>query len=941
MKKKLTTLLFGLLLAVGWTNVVSAQSQETPFKASDAKTWTYSWTDANGTTHSDVDPTEKVTDAWQMYYLLRHVYMDKRFPGPYQSAYTKNNVRERDVYYGGMEGGWNIPGNALGTAASGTYTNNKTTTGSVTVADGTSTSTGYQYMPVYGYYYETAQTNQMIYTAAQLGLQAGDQITSLTFYPRDAINFSDGSITFSVANTTATSLSGSLSASTTTVATDNTYTVSDGKWTITFDSPFTYTGNSLLIQASTSNGTYGRTYFYGEDQSNNQSYNSYSHTTYSFLPKATFAYKRTTTYSEPINGMRAQAIGDIVISGTNSYARISEITVTSGSTTLMSWSYANDGMGSSSSTGYWPLGMHMNSWSYSSTNGAISFGTGLNTITIDGWLFTGYNSVTVTIKAYNSQSSEDASLLVNGVANDITTPYSTSQGTPETKTWTINKSDFIAPMEYQADQYKPNKEGYTVLVVKLKDNITVEPDHPVFSDESFYSTPQEIHDYLDANVESIQLLTDGLVIGEGDQIGTVFNAPIDEYNKFFFLSKGQARQKADIVKEMEIYNQHDLGEQVPFRQMFEQFSPTGGKEGAQITDFYSEMMQGKVYRIVHDCLSVIQNEHEFSMSGNDGTTAYKMSGMNFFIPDYRLKYWELQDTLVRGGHQIGIYTVDGRTMNPVLRVSPTGDPTYDRTYAIGNTRGTASDKVVWYAQYDTAQHAPLVGLYLIDLKAVANPYPNYDEDHRYYQSTLDWTSSLNEMSGDGVMQTYIIYQVVTDPETGEVSNVPVDTVENCTDFHPQLTLDTLYQQQAHSYTITYVIQGSPTDSEHPGFVAWSKTATVIIPGYDDFMVLDLHHYESDFVVNQERNYYRNYMQPVNDFANGITPESIRGGFDSFILYRNSADGKVPVAKLKLAVDSNNQVLYKITYFDENEDYNDPNYNNTVLPTIINQLLNKQ
>ncbi len=938
MKKKLTTLLFGLLLAVGWTSSVFAQ--EATFTASEASEWTYDWVDAQGVTHYGADPTVKVTDAWQMYYLLRHVYMDKRFPGPFQSAYTKDGVRERDVYYGGIEGGWNIPGNTLGTPASTTITHTKETTGSVTAADGTSTSTGYQYMPVYGWYFESAQTNQMIYTKSQLdGMENGDQITSLTFYPRDAIYFYNGSITFSVANTTATSLSGSLSVSTTNVATVSTYTVSaDGKWTITFDSPFTYTGNSLLIQAKTTAGDYGssRTYFYGQDQSNNQSYNSYSRTTYSFLPKATFGYKRVLSATETVNGMYAQAIGDIIVTGSN--AMIYSVTVKSGNTTLISWDFANDGTAATGNTEYWPLGFHLNSWSNWTQSGspvAIGFASsGDVPITLDGWLFTGYNSVTVTISA-RAANGNSTSLIVNGDEKTFT------DNTLQDYVWTINKKQFVAPMEYQADQYKPNKEGYTALVVKLKDTLSIEPDNPFYSQESFFETPQQIHDYLEANVVSIQLLTDGLRIGEGEGKGTVFNAS-DEYNRFFFLSKGQARQKADIVKEMQIFNQHALGEQVPFRQMFEQFSPTGGHSGDDITDFYSQMIKGKVYRVIHDCLSVIQNQHEFSMSGHTGTTAYAMTGLNFFIPDYRLKYWELQDTLKRNGHQIGIYTVDGRTMNPVLRVSPNGDPTYDRQYAIGNTRGSASDLNVWYAQYDTANHPPLVGIYLIDMNAVANPCPGYNEDNRYYQSTLDWTSSLNEMSGNGVKQTYIIYQVVTDSVTGNKVNVPIDTLEDCTDFHPQLTLDTLYEQHAHSYTITYVIQGSPSDSEHPGFIAWSDPKTVIIPGYDDFMVLNLHHYEADFDVNytleRGKNYYRNYMQPENDFGNGITAESIRGGYDSFILYRTSEqDGKVPVAKLKFAVNNDGQVLYRISYYEENQDTEGPN--DIDIDAIIQTLIN--
>ena len=77
MKKKLLTLAFGLLLAVGWTSSVFAQ--DSTYTVAQAKTWTYDWVEGN-TTHTGVDPTLKVTNPTQMYYLLRHIYMDKRFP---------------------------------------------------------------------------------------------------------------------------------------------------------------------------------------------------------------------------------------------------------------------------------------------------------------------------------------------------------------------------------------------------------------------------------------------------------------------------------------------------------------------------------------------------------------------------------------------------------------------------------------------------------------------------------------------------------------------------------------------------------------------------------------------------------------------------------------------------------------------------------------------
>ena len=117
MKKKLTILMFSLLIAVGWTS--SAFAQSATYKAADMATWTYTWENAQGTTQTshyvelNADgeyEAPAVTDAYQIYGLLRAIYMEKRLPGPYQSAYDKNGNREDDVYYGGAQNGWNIPG---------------------------------------------------------------------------------------------------------------------------------------------------------------------------------------------------------------------------------------------------------------------------------------------------------------------------------------------------------------------------------------------------------------------------------------------------------------------------------------------------------------------------------------------------------------------------------------------------------------------------------------------------------------------------------------------------------------------------------------------------------------------------------------------------------------------------------------------------------------
>ena len=910
MKKRITTLMFSLLLAVGWTSSVFAQAYT--FTADSAKTWTYSWTDANGRTYDNVDPTLEVTNAYQMYYLLRHVYMDKHFPGPYFSAYKADGTtREREVYYGGMDSGWDIPGIAISNPSTTTTIEEYVKINSINEL-----TSGGQYLIVY-------EGGNRIMNGNLANLDAttnyiGVTITNNTIPANETTDNASFTITAVGNNYTILSHSGYyMGRSTNSNGITTSQTVNNNVY-----NTIQITNGTVSIKGTATrylryNTGDNRFRYYGTTSQNVQ------------YPQL---YKRVT---RTITTGGDTGIGDITITANNQAACIRSITVTSGGTTLFNWAMANNSMN-------WTPGMTCDNWTYYPQNRAISFDEDNTPIILQGWLFAGYSSVTVTINAYyNSYYGNYGSLIVNNESQNVN---ASGYNNATNYTWTFNSKQLAGPTMYQADQYKPTHEGYTALVVKLKNNLYIKPNEPGFTDFSHYNSKDSIISYLSRNVKSIQLMTDGLRIGENDKVGTVFNAPKGEYNKFFFLSKGQARQKSDIVLMEQINREHLLGEQVPFAQLFEQFSPTGGHAGDDIFDFYSEMMQGKVYRIVHDCLSVIQNQHEFSMSGHEGTTPYPMTGMNFFIPDHRLQYWEKTDTLK--GYQWNsstedydyvvrnVYTVDGRDMNFYQPASgtKTNDPsTFYRT---------PSEIAVWYAQYDTAQHAPLVGIYLLSLEAEASKCDGYSENNRYYNVDLDWTSSLNEMAGGAeIPQTYIIYQVVTDSITGVKSNVPIDTVDNIT----ELRLDTLYEQHQHSYPLTYIIQGSPTDSDHPGFVAWSYEATVIIPGYDDFLILNKHHFEADFNVNysvpEGKNYYRNYLYPENDIVNGLTANSIREGNDSFILYRSSnEDGKVPVAKIKLAVNNQGQVLYRITYFDENEDYTW--HNNIDIDAIIQQLISK-
>ena len=123
-------------------------------------------------------------------------------------------------------------------------------------------------------------------------------------------------------------------------------------------------------------------------------------------------------------------------------------------------------------------------------------------------------------------------------------------------------------------------------------------------------------------------------------------------------------------------------------------------------------------------------------------------------------------------------------------------------------------------------------------------------------------------------------------------------------------------QDEHSYTITYIVHGQPSDGEHDMFVAWSNQASVIIPGTNDFLSLQLNHFESDYRSAEELNYYRNFLNVENeDVLNALTPARINAGEDTFVLYRfdtTNPDVMIPVAVLKLTVNGNN-VRYTVTY----------------------------
>ena len=183
--------------------------------------------------------------------------------------------------------------------------------GDLTICEGTATS---QYLPIYAYYYDDCQKNQMIYPATMIEDLVGKTITSMTFYANSDFNWSGGQVTARLGTTTDQSSYSSktrLQPSDMIIVASGFDVPSGGNtWTIVFTTPFEYNGGNLIVDMeetshSTGSGSYSSSSFrfYGASHtgggfySNADEYIANFSTVYSggsvqnFLPKVTFTYE--------------------------------------------------------------------------------------------------------------------------------------------------------------------------------------------------------------------------------------------------------------------------------------------------------------------------------------------------------------------------------------------------------------------------------------------------------------------------------------------------------------------------------------------------------------------------------------------------------------------------------------------------------------------------
>lgn len=388
--------------------------------------------------------------------------------------------------------------------------------------------------------------------------------------------------------------------------------------------------------------------------------------------------------------------------------------------------------------------------------------------------------------------------------------------------WELNRTGRRG--NYKYDVQPPTQEGYTTLLVKVKD--TWSKSDAVGTDNL---EKKDVIDEISKGIESVQLLTDAMRFDDGSNPGTLYKLT-GSGNRFFFLSKGRAR----CTKEVSYFGDTTVvvGERDPFMGMYEEFSPVATDASTGVTDFYSKMMNGDVFSVVHDCGSVLATDHWFSMSGSESTEQKSLDNIMFFIPDKRLTAWDNRDKQDKS---------DG----------------------------------FYYTNYNQS-YAPKVSLYTVKLYADTAKVA----DTNRYTVTLNWSTSLKEITGSEIDQVFKLYVV---DEKGQKTLLEKDPFTN------QYTYSYDVDQKEHGYSITYQITAQPTVNGAGLSEVWSNYAQVSIPGLDPKELLTLgiggsvySKYDQDKEVNQ----YRNSVMMNNSVGTFIAADNMAVG-SKFTFYRTS------------------------------------------------------
>ena len=407
---------------------------------------------------------------------------------------------------------------------------------------------------------------------------------------------------------------------------------------------------------------------------------------------------------------------------------------------------------------------------------------------------------------------------------------------------------------FKIDEYKPEEEGVTLLLMEMVDTFTAPADNSSAPTTHDYS---QLRTYMANAIKSARVITDAKRTEQNQKSGTLFKIDCDKMNNFYLLAKGQ------LLGYNNGYTNHNYAyphyydgtwydnrlsssylQQPAFLcHMFEQFSPEVD-QGTPKEDLYAQMVNNmKSFAVEHDCPNVPYVNHHFKMyNSNYSGDCADVRDMMFFVPDNRMKYWS------------------GRN---------------DGTRAL-------------YHSYDTI-NAPTVGMYVIDQKTITGSQVTGKE---MYKLTLTWDSNLDEfLPGDN--QVYYLYQVVVDEDgteqykevyymnsdgkyTDKNGNVLTDQTKpvrielEMSPSSGNKTYSSIYiPMLVNSQVVTFAVQGQ--DATKFLELKMSNTQDFVIPGLDPNEVvnlIDATHYsrfnlKTENNVQTMKNCYSNRIQMKN------------------------------------------------------------------------------
>lgn len=477
--------------------------------------------------------------------------------------------------------------------------------------------------------------------------------------------------------------------------------------------------------------------------------------------------------------------------------------------------------------------------------------------------------------------------------------------------WAINNPFFRTENAYNnaTGQYEnlpvvdqPYEHGLTVFLVKMKDTYEYKNENGAVSsvlgnqnhqdrEINQYGVVNSLYNSIDNEIESIRLITNSVRVEDDDSkqyhnTGTLYSVTEPNVNRFYFIAKGTPRQSVKM----------------PTKPLFEEFSPISSLLNGWEMNFYNELMQGKVFTMQHDCSSVPEQAHAFSMHGlNPAMTTHRdLTGVTLWIPDYRMEYWEYGTYKQQYGYDPESKEGFGRDLF--------------KRYAIGSTNPNKKEvwRVIRYFNYNP-MHMPTLALYTCKLQADAQP--NTTQEHTY-DVTLDWSTTVSKIAGsnEAIPEDFVVYRVVN----GVREESPLFTFVYDEDGYCQIkynnsdlsqgetpssrsrTYEHIYQvpqNKDEGYWITYQVfaRVHKANGEMETFASvLSNTDRVWIPPYDAPTPVQLNielNTSSEYIKEREVNRYVNTIKISNDEINPLKLNQVQARYDNMGWNPNANGGE--------------------------------------------------